>query len=95
LATKPATGSLASSHLYPNPAHATATATVQLPAVPGASVARLTLCDTLGRAVRTTTVVLPAASQHHELNLAGLPAGLYALQVQAGEARAIHRLVVE
>lgn len=68
---------------------------MQLPAVPGASVATLTLCDALGRAVCTTTVMLLAARQHHELNLAGLPAGLYALQVQAGEARAIPRLVVE
>ena len=93
LATTPTAGPLAGSYLYPNPAHATAT--VQLPAVPGASLATLTLCDALGRAVRTATVALPAAGQHHELSLAGLPAGLYALQVQAGEARTTHRLVVE
>lgn len=60
MATTPADEPLASSHFYPNPAHATAT--VQLPAVPGASVATLTLCDALGRAVRTTAVALPATA---------------------------------
>ncbi|MGI4734622.1 MAG: T9SS type A sorting domain-containing protein [Janthinobacterium lividum] len=93
LATAPATGPLAGSAVYPNPAHAMAT--VQLPTVPGAAQATLTLRDALGRAVRTATVPLPAAGQRHELSLAGLPAGFYALQVQAGEARTTHRLVVE
>jgi hypothetical protein len=93
LATAPAAGPLAGSRLSPNPAHATAT--VELPAVAGAATATLTLRDALGRAVRTVTVPLPATGQHHELRLAGLPAGLYALHVQAGEARTTHRLVVE
>ena len=93
LATAPAAGPLAGSRLYPNPAHATAT--VALPAVAGAATATLTLRDALGRAVRTATTALPAAGQRYELGLAGLTAGLYVLQVQAGEARATHRLVVE
>lgn len=86
-------GPLADSSLAPNPAHATAT--VQMPAVPGASAATLTLRDALGRAVRAATVALPATGPRHTLDLAGLPAGLYALQVQVGAARATHRLVVE
>ncbi|MDB5268943.1 MAG: hypothetical protein JWP58_1983 [Hymenobacter sp.] len=77
--------------VFPNPAHATAT--VQLPPVSGT--ATLTLLDALGRVVRTTTVPLPAAGLRHELDLAGLPAGLYALRVAAGASTATHRLVVE
>ncbi|MGY3090720.1 hypothetical protein ACVWYF_003781 [Hymenobacter sp. UYAg731] len=79
--------------VFPNPAHATAT--VQLPPVPGASVATLTLTDALGRVVRTATVPLPAAGLRHPLDLAGLPAGLYAVRVAAGGRSATHRLVVE
>lgn len=79
--------------LYPNPAHAVATVTV--PALPGTATATLTLRDGLGRAVRTITVTLPAAGLRHELSLAGLPAGLYAVQVQAGRNTTARRLVVE
>lgn len=79
--------------VFPNPAHATAT--VQLPAVPGASAATLTLLDAVGRVVRTATVPLPAAGLRHPLDLAGLPAGLYAVRVAAGASTATHRLVVE
>ena len=79
--------------LAPKPANATTSVT--LPAVPGAATATLTLRDALGRTLRTETVPLPAAGLRHELNLAGLPAGIYALQVQAGTAAATRRLVVE
>ena len=91
-ATRLAAGPLASSSFYPDPAHGTAT--VQLPAVPGAATATITLRDALGWAVRTATVALPAAGPR-AVSLVGLPAGLYTVQVQAGEARATHRLVVE
>ena len=77
--------------LAPNPAHAAIT--VQLPALLGT--ATLTLFDALGRTLRSATVALPAAGLRHELGLAGLPAGIYALQVQAGAATATRRLVVE
>jgi hypothetical protein len=79
--------------LAPNPAHATTT--VQVPAVAGATQAVLTLSDALGRVVRTHATPLSAAGLRYELPLAGLPAGLYALQVQAGSATAVRRLVVE
>ncbi|MGY3088176.1 hypothetical protein ACVWYF_001209 [Hymenobacter sp. UYAg731] len=79
--------------LYPNPAHAASTIT--LPALPGMATATLTLRDALGRAVRTITLTLPTAGLRHELNLTGLPAGIYALQVQAGRNTAGRRLVVE
>lgn len=93
LAGRPAAGPLAGTSLYPNPAHATAT--VQLPSVSGASAATLTLLDALGRVVRTATVPLSAAGLRHALDLAGLPVGLYALRVAAGDRTATHRLVVE
>jgi hypothetical protein len=92
LATTAATGSLSFS-LAPNPARA-ATA-VQLPAVPGAAMATLTLRDALGRTLRTATVALPAAGLRHQVDLSGLPAGIYAVQVQAGTTGGTQRLVVE
>ncbi|WP_210516966.1 T9SS type A sorting domain-containing protein [Hymenobacter terricola] len=79
--------------LYPNPARSATT--IMLPALPGTATATLTLRDALGRALRTDQVSLPAAGLHHELSLSGLSAGLYVLQVQAGETTASRRLVVE
>ncbi|GAA4346292.1 FG-GAP-like repeat-containing protein [Hymenobacter saemangeumensis] len=80
-------------HLLPNPAHAATT--VALAPMPGATHATLTLRDALGRTVSRETVALPATGLRHELRLLGLAAGLYALQVQAGEIQATRRLVVE
>ncbi|MDO7851203.1 hypothetical protein [Hymenobacter convexus] len=91
-ATTAAKGTLSFS-LAPNPAR-TAT-TVQLPAVPGAPTATLTLTDALGRTLRTETVALPAGGLRHELRLSGLAPGLYAVQVRAGSLRGTQRLEVE
>ncbi|GAB3859301.1 hypothetical protein GCM10028822_35630 [Hymenobacter terrigena] len=79
--------------LYPNPAHAASTVT--LPALPGMATATITLRDAMGRAVRTIAVTLPSAGLRHEMSLTGLPAGIYAVQVQAGRNTAARRLVVE
>ncbi|MBF9142654.1 T9SS type A sorting domain-containing protein [Hymenobacter properus] len=91
-ATTAAKGDLRFS-LAPNPARTTAT--VQLPAVPGATAAALTLTDALGRTLRNETVPLSAASRRHELDLRGLAPGLYAVQVQVEGTRDVQRLVVE
>jgi hypothetical protein len=80
--------------ISPNPARSSTSTIVRLPAVPGAQ-ATVTLTDAMGRVVRTTTLNLPAAGLRYELGLAGLPTGLYALQVQAGTATVTRRLVVE
>ena len=76
--------------LSPNPAHGRAT--IQLPLIPGAATATLTLLDALGRPLRTLAVPTNAKA---ELDLAGLPAGIYAVLVQAGGSTATRRLVVE
>lgn len=76
--------------LVPNPASGTATAV--LPALAGAGPATLTLLDALGRPVLVRTVALPAQVA---LPLHGLPAGVYALRVQAGATVATQRLVIE
>lgn len=76
--------------LFPNPAHGTAT--IQLPAIPGAITATLTLLDALGRTVRTQMAVTNARTA---LDLNGLAPGLYALRVAAGGHTATRRLVVE
>jgi hypothetical protein len=81
---------LAGSYLFPNPTHGRAI--VQVPAIPGAFVATITLLDALGRTLRTQTAATNAEAL---LPLAGLSAGLYAVRVQAGGHTATHRLVVE
>jgi hypothetical protein len=78
--------------LYPNPAHTTLV--VQASASPTTR-ATLTLCDALGRRVFTQQVSLSASGLRHELNLTGVPPGLYALRVQMGEASTSQRVVVE
>ena len=92
LATTPALRGSAFT-LAPNPARSVTTVT--LPALPGTASATLTLLDALGRTVRMATVPLPLTGLRHELDLSGLAPGLYAVQVQAGEATATRRLVVE
>ncbi|GAB3874334.1 hypothetical protein GCM10028824_27420 [Hymenobacter segetis] len=79
--------------VYPNPAHHTATA--RLPLVAGAAEARLSVLDALGRTLRTQVVPLPAPGQRAELNLVGLPTGVYVVQLVAGGRTATRRLVVE
>ncbi len=79
--------------LYPNPARRTAT--VRLPAVPGAAQATLILTDALGRTVQRRTLALPATGTRAELDLTGLTPGVYALCVVAGGQAAVRRLVVE
>lgn len=79
--------------LAPNPAHGTVT--VQLPAIPGAAQATLTLLDALGRTVRKQLVPPRATGATAEMPLAGLAPGLYHLRVQAGEQQASRTLAVE
>jgi hypothetical protein len=76
--------------LYPNPAHGRAT--VQVPAVPGAPIATLTVLDAMGRTLRTQSA---ATNARAELDLTSLAPGLYAVQVAAGGQLATQRLVVE
>jgi hypothetical protein len=84
---------LAGLSLFPNPAHHTVT--VQLPSVPAASQATLTLFDALGRLVRTRHLSLLATGLTTELPLRGLAPGLYQLRVQAGDQQATRSLAVE
>ena len=76
--------------LSPNPAHGRAT--IQLPPISGTSTATITLLDALGRPLRTQTAV---TNSRAELDLTGLPPGLYAVRVQAGGSTATRRLVVD
>ena len=79
--------------LHPNPVHASAM--LQIPTVPGTTQAILTLTDVLGRVLGTEVIALPTDGLCHELNVTGLPAGLYALRVQAGTTTVSKRLVVQ
>ncbi|KAA9332106.1 T9SS type A sorting domain-containing protein [Hymenobacter busanensis] len=75
--------------LYPNPARGTAT--VHVPAS-GAPKASLTLLDARGQVARTQSAV---PGSDILLDLAGLPAGVYALRVQVGAAVYLKPLAVE
>jgi hypothetical protein len=76
--------------LSPNPAHGRAT--VQLPSVPGAGPATLTVIDALGHALSTQTAATNAPA---ELDLTGIAPGLYAVRVVVGGNSATQKLVVE
>ena len=80
-------------HLLPNPAHQACV--VQLPALPDASTATLTLFNVIGQPVRRLALPLPATGTRAELNLQSLPPGVYLVQVLAGAHRLTKRLVVE
>ncbi len=77
--------------LYPNPAHRAATLT--LPAEASRVAGQVRLLDALGRLARA--VPLPAGTTRLALDLAGLPAGIYTVQVLAGSLALAKRLVVE
>ena len=92
LATQP--GFTASSvSVFPNPAHEQFT--VLIPAVSGASQARLVLYNVLGQPVRETTRALPAAGAQASLEVAGLPKGVYVLRVKAGDTTIAKQVVVD
>lgn len=93
LASSAAPSAALSLIVTPNPARGAAL--LRLPAVSVAGPARLVLRDALGRTVLARTAWLPAAGLAYELPLASLRPGIYALQVQAGAAVAVQRLVVE
>lgn len=78
--------------LYPNPARLSTT--VRLPPLPGTT-ATLVLTDALGRIVRTHTIGLSAAGTRFSLPLEALPAGLYRLQVRAGQYAGSLAIVVQ
>ena len=86
-ASSAASGALS---LSPNPAHNRVT--IQLPTIPGATTATLTILDALGRTIRTQTAPTNAQA---DLDLTGLAPGLYAVRVAAGGSTATRRLVVE
>ncbi len=76
--------------LYPNPAHETLALTgLPDPAAPLTA----TLCNALGQAVRA--VVLAPVGGAVALSVAGVPPGVYALQLRGGGLAATCRVVVE
>ena len=60
-----------------------ATATIQLPTIPGTGTATLILLDALGRTLRTQAV---ATNSKAELDLTGLPAGWWSNSCTASGA---------
>jgi hypothetical protein len=79
--------------LYPNPARQTVQ--LDIPAVTGASSARVSVLNGLGQEVRTRQVALTGARNRTQLELTGLKPGLYTVRISAGGQSASQRLVVE
>ena len=84
---------LAEVSVYPNPAHIRAT--VQVPAVAGATRAVVTMRDAQGTLVFEQPVSLLAAGGTTEVPLLGRAPGLYRVQVLVGEERVARTLRVE
>ncbi|WP_226164016.1 fibronectin type III domain-containing protein [Hymenobacter terricola] len=82
--------------LYPNPAHHSATLTVPAALLRQASL--LTLSDALGRTVRqryVTPTAGTAADTRAELDLTGLPTGVYLVRLLSNAGPLTKRLVIE
>jgi hypothetical protein len=79
--------------LYPNPA--SRAFTLALPALTGERTAQVSLLNSLGQQVRSSSVALVAAGTQTRVDVAGLAPGLYTVRVQAGAQTAIRQVVVE
>ena len=84
---------LAALTVYPNPAHIRAT--VQVPAVPGATRATVTVTNAQGTVVFEQPVSLLETGGTTQVPLLGKAPGLYRVVVQAGGQRAAKTLRVE
>jgi|GEM_PF-5997747 len=84
------TGSLA---VFPNPA--ARAFTLELPSIAGERTAQLTLLNSLGQSVRTQTVMLHPAGTQAQVEVQGLPTGIYTMRVQAGGQVATQQVVVQ
>lgn len=85
--------SLTDLSVYPNPAHIRAT--VQVPAVPGATRATVTVTDAQGTVVFEQPVSLLETGGATEVPLLGKAPGLYYVQVKVGDQRVARTLKVE
>ncbi|MDO7874824.1 T9SS type A sorting domain-containing protein [Hymenobacter sp. ASUV-10] len=79
--------------LYPNPAHGAFTLSV--PAVANARSVQATLLNALGQQVSTRSLPLGSTGAVAEFSTANLAAGVYVLQLRAGEQLVTKRVVVE
>ena len=78
---------------YPSPAHEVLN--LLLPALPGARLAQVALLNMLGQPVKNAQLKLSGSDTEAQLDLSGVPPGLYTLRVVAGEQQASQRIVVE
>jgi hypothetical protein len=89
--TRPASVVRHGLEIYPNPA--SETVRLRLPGVTNALATTIEVLDALGRPVRSRTATL-SASDVAQVDLRGLPAGLYAVRVSTGTVQYTGRVVV-
>jgi hypothetical protein len=80
--------------VFPNPAHDAFS--LSLPALPGLRTVQATLLNSLGQVVLHRTLTATSAGLQAELNVRGLPQGVYLLRLDgAGDQPLLKRVVVE
>ncbi|MEM1215195.1 MAG: alpha-amylase family glycosyl hydrolase [Bacteroidota bacterium] len=78
--------------LFPNPATGPVRVSFQIPT---AAEVQLTVTDLYGRPVSQWAAGRLAGSTQHDLSVEGLPAGMYLVQLRAGDQLQIQRLLVQ
>ncbi|MBD2769974.1 endonuclease [Hymenobacter sp. BT664] len=91
-ANRAATGLRNALEMYPNPT--SGTVQLRLPGLPTARTAAVAVLDLLGRPVRQRTTQLSATAAT-QLDLSGLPAGIYAVRVSCADVEYSGRVVIQ
>jgi hypothetical protein len=91
LATRRATGLEAATSLYPNPS--SSTTLLSVPGVSNQSAVPAEVLNTVGQVVRTFVLQPQQGSIRQELNLEGLPGGVYTIRLHPTEGTIAKRIV--
>ena len=85
-------GIIAGSFIYPNPAQGSANLVVQLPSN---SNLNLDIVNLMGQNVKSFTTRGNIGENNIPIDLSGLTAGVYLVNIKAGDAKATKKLIVE
>jgi hypothetical protein len=85
-------GNISNSQLYPNPAKGSANLTINLKSN---TKVELKVVNLMGEVVKTSVVETEAGLNNINVDLSGVASGIYMVNVQAGNASATKKLIVE